>query len=239
MKKTHVVCASMVLYTSFLVYIAYCAHVLFIPQRFFIKGDYRLKEQASLCIENLIKHNYAQLSYQEHHELLHKQAPFIDSVSAQLRPHQTVVVSYKIQEPIAVLTLAQQKFILTINGVLIDTDVIDTSVQEHLLSIKLEQHLDQSHLQELALWIKDLPLEIIEQFAISWINATEIVLKPQAYQSYECLITAQTPLDQSFRTALARIITELSARDRAQKKIRPWIIDMRFKQNIPVRRRNA
>lgn len=234
MKRTHLFCASIVVWLSATFFGVYYAIFLCVPTHFFIVDDGALKEAHRLFLHELLRTTYRTYAPSDCSPLIKQHAPYIKQIDVRLRPYKKIALKYSLEKPLALLKLPECIKVITTDGHLIESTIFQEQNLDALLTISATS-IQTENLAEMVEWVRVLPVQVIEQFAITWNNKTEIILLDRS-AAVRFVITTKTPLDDLFIQKTKKLTAVLRARQLANHKIKSWVIDMRFNHIIPVRR---
>lgn len=165
--------------------------------------------------------------------LIQQQFPMIKSVRLDYRDNGLMFCRIRTIDPVLIIN---NTLCLSDNGELYDKQIFSTKKLADIPSITIQSSENIALCTHFKEYIKRIPLNFFEQFTITWLDHTRILLQDKLWS--RCILVAhyQTDFNDIFLQNYTTIKQEIAQRVLSQKK--KWIVDVRFKNQIIVAQKN-
>lgn len=196
-----------------------------------------MQQDAQRELVNLMEtnKNASSMEVYEHIKLTHPQVAGVQISTAYSPKIQTII------------TLFQEKPYIIINDSLIITDQEHTvpinaypeALQENGIHVQ-SKSTDEKDLHDLYNFIKSLPSEILDNYAITWHDKTSIELHHQLLRLFVVRALSSTQFNESLLKALNAVVSYgEKIRELAKNKNAQWVVDVRCKNQIILARQKG
>ena len=222
------------------------ARQLFVPTSISYSFDYQFSEDTKKQLATLIKQEVAPYCAAALKNSIKNTVPALKSLALRFNPRYNMHVKLHAQQPIitVVSSSSNNRYALVGDGTVIEQRHFAGDVMEQLPSITVDQNSWENTLYEpeMAEFIKNMPQNFYDDYGITWVNKTYIMLENK--QNKDILVALHTTrFDDTLMTYLEQIkqvIQEkkaLKSTKRTQKNI--WKADLRFRDQIVLSQTNC
>lgn len=178
---------------------------------------------------------------QELLEFIRQRYPFVDRITIRMRSSGVQTVTVHAKRP---LVMVNNLHLITRDGNKILADHYIPALYENLFCLRTpSQEIDPQDVYDIRDLIVRLPDSVCEGYSCEWTDKTLLVLKDLQRPQFIIRAQSQTIFDDVLLSALERVknycIAKNSEIKRRSEREAPWVIDIRFKNQLILSRQKG